>query len=830
MSPNSTSVYTVTGTNGNGCSSNTTATITVNSNPVVTVNSPTIYVGSTSTLTATGANTYTWSNGSNSNSITVSPSVTTTYSVIGKTNNCLSSVTSTVTVITNTNITSVGNAGPINGLTQICGYIDSPSLVKYSIADVSGAITYEWVLPDGTDIISGQGTKNIMVRFYDGFTPDTFRVTPKNGNLIGGSSKLFVTISEPPIILGNKCSSPLNSLRTYTVSNPQANTTYTWKMPYGATIVYGQGTYTCVAKMSTSIRSENLTVTATNTCGVNTSSLLIITPPSRPQLISGPTSVCTNPNNLYKYYVNNADPALKYNWRVPNSSSIIDGQSTDTVHVIYSTNYRSGSISIMSYNECSSSPMTYYGVTGINSSSTTPTINGITNLCGYLGSSITYSVVSEPGGIYNWTIPNNFTVTSGQGTNSITLKVPSVFTSGVISCTKQDVCGMFQSSSLNLSTLSTSITVANVTASTNNVCSYVGTNNTVTYTMPTITGVSAYEWGVPDNVSIVSGQGTNKVSVKFLNGFVNGTITVSVTPNCGNPIVKTILVNPTPVVGIINGFRCVVPGTTVSYTYYDPNKITPPVSYSWTAPGNATVTYGQGTGNVQILYPSDFDTRCSNNMCDTLALTMNFGCSTKTIKYRIGLAINQSIVITGKTTACINNTITLTTNKIVRATSYYWQMPTGVKAIPNVSPTDTVFNFTTGSTFRGGQFGVMSVNQCQTSAYKYYNVSLTTNCTSFKLKGEEIIPTDSISKHQISSELDYIVFPNPGRNVIQVRIFKGSGKYFNIRITSSIGQIILDDVAEAEDYFDMSLYSPGVYYVTIVDENFNKLTKTLMIK
>jgi len=831
VSPSSTAIYTVIGTS-NGCSSQATSTVTVNSNPALSINSPTISRSTSTMLTVSGATSYTWSNGANTNTISVSPTVTTTYSVIGKSNGCYSTIATTVFVNAPINTNTVGIAGKIRGVAQVCSYIDSPSFVKYDIDDVSNATYYQWDLPDGTDIIGGQGTKSIMVRFNSGFYPDTFIVTPKNGSITGGSSKLYVGIADDPIIVGNKCSSPLNTLRTYSVSNYQPNTTYTWKMPYGATLVSGQGTYSCTAKMSTSIRSESLTVTFTNTCGSKTGSILIVTPPYRPSVVSGPISVCTNTANTYQYYASAVAGATGYYWKAPTSSSIVSGQMSDTVSIVFSPNFKSGSISVMSLNECSTSPMSYYGVSGINTSSTTPSINGITNLCGYLGSAITYSVISEPDAIYSWNIPPTFTVVNGTWTNLITLKVPSTFSSGVISVTKEDACGKFQTSSLSLSTISTSITVSNITCNVSNICSYVGSSSNVTYAMPTITGVSSYSWSVPGNASIVSGQGTNKIAVRFLAGFTSGVITASVYPNCGAPVVKTISANPSPVVGLINGFRCIVPGTTNAYKYNDPNKTTIPVTYSWTAPPTTTIT-GQGTANIQISFPSDYKTRCKNNMCDTIYLKMDFGCAVKTIKFRVGLAINQQVTISGATTACPGTTITLNVNSLKDITSYYWSKPSTVTQIANASPLDTVFRFKANSTFAGGQFGVMSVNECQTSAYKYFYVSKSASCVTLKLKKEgDTSMAEPIREIEqaLVEEMDFIVFPNPGRNAIQLRIFRGAGKYYHVNIINAIGEVILNDITESEGYFNMSSYSPGVYYVTITDENEYRLTKMLIIK
>lgn len=85
--------YTLIGEIGSGCSDTTQTAITVNSLPSlsITVASATICAGEQAIIAIDGASTYTWSTASNSNSIAVSPSLTTTYSVIGTgTNNCVS--------------------------------------------------------------------------------------------------------------------------------------------------------------------------------------------------------------------------------------------------------------------------------------------------------------------------------------------------------------------------------------------------------------------------------------------------------------------------------------------------------------------------------------------------------------------------------------------------------------------------------------------------------------------------------------------------------------------------------------------------------------------
>lgn len=98
VSPNSTTVYTVTGTAINGCESLLTSTVSVGSTPTISVNSSSICSGQSATLTASGATSYTWSTLENTSSINPSPTTNTTYTVTGDNGGCSASATTTVSV------------------------------------------------------------------------------------------------------------------------------------------------------------------------------------------------------------------------------------------------------------------------------------------------------------------------------------------------------------------------------------------------------------------------------------------------------------------------------------------------------------------------------------------------------------------------------------------------------------------------------------------------------------------------------------------------------------------------------------------------------------
>ena len=128
LSPTATTNYTVTGVSGT-CSNDAVFSVSVNPSPTVTVNNGTICLGSSFTINPSGASSYTYSSGS----ALVSPTVITSYTVLGSDNNgCISSAVSNVVV---------------NSLPIITVISSSPNDVcpgEEVILISSGAVSYLW--------------------------------------------------------------------------------------------------------------------------------------------------------------------------------------------------------------------------------------------------------------------------------------------------------------------------------------------------------------------------------------------------------------------------------------------------------------------------------------------------------------------------------------------------------------------------------------------------------------------------------------------------------------------------------------------------------------
>jgi gliding motility-associated-like protein len=176
VNPASNTSYTVSGTDANGCVNTNTASVTVvNSLTVSAVPASTlICAGSSTTLSGNGASSYTWSpagslSSSTGTSVTASPTVATTYTVIGSSGSC--SDTNVVTI----NVNNPPNVTGAASQTVIC---NGSSVTLNG----NGASTYTW---------TGGVTNGVP------FTPastQTYTVTGTDANGCKNTAAVTITV------------------------------------------------------------------------------------------------------------------------------------------------------------------------------------------------------------------------------------------------------------------------------------------------------------------------------------------------------------------------------------------------------------------------------------------------------------------------------------------------------------------------------------------------------------------------------------------------------------------------------------------------------------
>ncbi len=142
------------------------------------------------------------------------------------------------------------------------------SNVIYSVAAVSGEISYTWTAPAGVTIVSGNGTSSITVNFGSTFTA-LGNICVTANNICGTSVARCQTVTARPSQPGaiNGATSVCKSQSSVAYSVPSiAGVNYAWSVTGGPSVV-GAGAGATVNFTTATVASATLTVTASNACG-----------------------------------------------------------------------------------------------------------------------------------------------------------------------------------------------------------------------------------------------------------------------------------------------------------------------------------------------------------------------------------------------------------------------------------------------------------------------------------------------------------------------------------------------------------------------------------
>ncbi len=224
VSPLVTSSFSVSGVNGL-CSGTTVATVIVNPLPTVTVNSNTICSGQTTTLTANGASTYSWSTGLSSNFMVDSPSINSTYTVIGSSLGCTDTAVATILVMLTPTI-SVNSATICSGQTATLTASGANSFLWNNgfttntiIVNPNSSSTYSVLGTSG--LCSSTSTTNVLVNQLPTISVNSSTIcSGQNATLTvnGASSYVWSTGSTSNILTTTP-----NSTTIYTVVGTSLN-------------------------------------------------------------------------------------------------------------------------------------------------------------------------------------------------------------------------------------------------------------------------------------------------------------------------------------------------------------------------------------------------------------------------------------------------------------------------------------------------------------------------------------------------------------------------------------------------------------------------------
>lgn len=564
--PSSTTTYNVIVTeSGTGCQSSGSVTVNVGSNLNVTTNTPApICEGESVALSASGATAYSWSpaiglSAATGDNVLANPAQTTSYMVIGSNGACVD--TAYVTVVVNPN--PVLNVSP-NAAICAGGSV---------ILQAGGATNITWGPADGLNTTSGPFVTASPLQ------TTTYTVTGTS-NGCTGTAQVTVTVNPNPVVTTSGDVTICNG-QSASLSASGAST-YDWSPSTGLDQTTGAS-----VNASPSVNTQ-YTVVGTDQNGCTATASVNVTVNDVPFMqtsISGTQNNCLPLNGTFS--VNPVLNATSYTWTVPAGVTILSGQGTAAVNVSATADFN-GNICITAENSCGSSAQNCLPVNGYTIKPVAPgSITGPGKACP--GDVISFSVAAVNRAVsYNWTVPAGVTLVSGQGTTNVTLSFGASFTGGTISVTASNGCGVSGLRSKALS-LNTPATPGIMSGSAFGIC-----GATITYSVPNISGLT-YNWSLPNGATLLSGQGTNSISVQFNSNFSSGNISVTATNLCGTSTARIKAVKGAPAVpASITGATSVCKGQNgVAYSTAAVNGAT---VYNWTTnSANVTIASGQGT-------------------------------------------------------------------------------------------------------------------------------------------------------------------------------------------------------------------------------------------
>jgi hypothetical protein len=410
-------------------------------------------------------------------------------------------------------ITGVGPAGSTS-VTAIGNYVGTTAPFTYSVTAFSAGLSYLWTVPLGVNIVSGQGTKDLVVNFanvaFGAAAVGSIQVQAVN--VSGCKTTLPKTLALTKALLAAPTSvnmydkasaAPTTALTTYakymgtttpltlTASTVVGAATYEWELPAGVTVSFPAGT------------TQALTT-------VNYTSQPFFSP-STGTLPLG-TRFWTVSNAAYTIDVNGVSTTVTVSTcaqRYQGSSGNSPYPSTTAPYLQYGTVVRSNLPSIL------------VNFAGVTTQATTALYIGVRSLNG-VGYSVTANgtnadvVANATGipGLFNRTYTATETLIAPPSTQGATTYVASGFAPKTSYLKKLVAAVPAAPASLKL-TNPAAVAPATATTAITDITKYIGTTTNLTLTATPSATAQSYDWILPSGVNQVSGGNTNEIVIEF---------------------------------------------------------------------------------------------------------------------------------------------------------------------------------------------------------------------------------------------------------------------------------------------------------------------------
>ena len=497
-----------------------------------------------------------------------------------------------------------------------------------------------------------------------------------------GADLTFTTTALPPTVVTNNATPVGNTDATLngTVNANSASSTVTFE--YGLTAAYGStvnatpNTVTGSAVTPVSAAIIGLTVNTTyhfrvkavnsggTSYGLDKTFLTGCSAPVPAGVIAGPASICQNTTGVI-YSVAPILNADTYIWTLPTGGTITAGDGTNTITVSYNATAVSGNVTVKGSSTCGEGTPSSLAVT-VNPLPVPTLVTGPLSVCAGT-SGVVYQTQAGMTG-YTWTISAGGTITSGAGTNTISVNWSTVGAQTLsLNYTNGTGCTAASPVIFNITIVDRPVPIISGPA---NAC--LGFTNNVYSTQAGNTG---YTWTVSAGGVITAGAGTEAITVTW-NTLGPKTVYVNYTVAAGcnalTPSVYNVTVNPTTN-PTISGPTELCAGTTGAVYTTEPGFS----NYNWNISYGGIITSGLNTNIVTVDWATAGSRSISVNYNNT------FGCA----------------AITPASSAVIINSAPV---PIIDGTSQLCQGTTGVAYTTQINYTDYIWTVSSGGTIASG--------------------------------------------------------------------------------------------------------------------------------
>lgn len=701
-------------------------------------------------------------------------------------------------VVSAVGVTPVVNASAV----KLDNYAGTSTVFTYSVASAADAgLTYVWSVPNGANLLSGQGTNTITVNYLN-VTPGVgavgnIAVQLVNSNGCGSAVKTLAITKALPVapkalvvidtnipVAEGKLPVPVKSVEKYLGTTAQLKlsataaataNSYVWELPAGVNQVSGGTSNEIVVNFAGVSASEAATLTlgvkSKNNIGVSTAKTVVLTAaasdaPAKLALVDATTGVAVKTLSTYigtetelLLQATGAKTAATYNWILPSGvTKVVSGANGAFIRVKFA-GVAAGVTSLE------------IGVKGVNA----------------------------------------------IGESAATTKL-------VLAASAPAAATLVVTDPADLTVPAKAIT---------DVTKYIGTSTVLKATAASLLA-NTYGWTLPAGANQISGGTTGVITFDLAD--VDSGVTslpLSVVANNGvgsaaAKVVSLIAKLPAPVAAVAGQVAGICAGSTVTYTIAASPLAT---AYAITAPAGSVVTSASNTTNTtaslttsdlvfSVTYPSAFVATAVAPNVKTLSVTAVNAVGVAAAKTVALLnALPALGTVTGATPFSTSATSTITLAAVPGASTYVWAVANGAEIVSGQGTNSIVVSFA-GVSVASTKITVLAQTSCGVSS-AVKTITLT--------KGAARVAAAPIAS-------DVAVYPNTTSGDFNINVTASRADSIQLSIYSFEGALVSSprNVKLQEGFNtineNISSLKKGIYIVRIVNANTNEVIVKKVIK